>query len=107
MGYFDSETEIRKIKKMLYNLVGVEYVFYDKEEKEMVVSGLIDCIEVETRVREFKKKATITGVDYNVKRLLKRRRVIAVWGIEHSTRFNKHGYTHRYIYIGTSKKEVF
>ncbi|KAK1408097.1 hypothetical protein QVD17_39730 [Tagetes erecta] len=70
LGYFNSESDIRKIEQVVYRLVGVEYVYYDIEKKTLAVGGGVDSVTVETCVREFEKTVTILHVSYDAKSLL-------------------------------------
>ncbi|KAJ0616260.1 putative TIR domain, P-loop containing nucleoside triphosphate hydrolase [Helianthus annuus] len=66
LAYFNSESNIPKIKKAVYRLVGVDFVYYNEEQKTLFVYGYVDSMEVETCVREFEKNAKIFFVEYRV-----------------------------------------
>ncbi|KAK9057143.1 hypothetical protein SSX86_024510 [Deinandra increscens subsp. villosa] len=73
LGYSinSKSNNIRKIKKVVSSLVGVDFVHYNIEEKALYVLGHVDSMAVEARVREFDKVVKITSVDYNVNPSLK------------------------------------
>ncbi|KAM0005124.1 putative P-loop containing nucleoside triphosphate hydrolase, leucine-rich repeat domain superfamily [Helianthus debilis subsp. tardiflorus] len=68
LGYFNSESNICKIRKAVSKLMGVDCVLYVTDEKMMYVLGSVDSLSVETCVKEFEKTVRVIYVDYNAKR---------------------------------------
>ncbi|KAJ0605452.1 putative TIR domain, P-loop containing nucleoside triphosphate hydrolase [Helianthus annuus] len=66
LGYFNSESNIPKIQKAVSRLLGVDYVWYNEDEKRLFVYGYVDSMEVEMCAREFEKNAKIVYVDYGI-----------------------------------------
>ncbi|KAI3742254.1 hypothetical protein L1987_59934 [Smallanthus sonchifolius] len=61
---FNSEEEVKEIKKMVSSLVGVEVVKTHVETGRLMVTGLVDPETLANRVREFDKVVQILSVDY-------------------------------------------
>ncbi|KAJ0532360.1 putative TIR domain, AAA+ ATPase domain, P-loop containing nucleoside triphosphate hydrolase [Helianthus annuus] len=59
---FNSESDIDKIEKAVYSLVGIESVSSHKEMGKLIVNGFVDPVEVATCVREFDNMVEILSV---------------------------------------------